>query len=262
VNNILDLRGRVALVTGAGQGVGAEVARYFAAHNCGAVVVNDFYLDRAEAIVEEIVQSGGKAVALQCDVGSYAEVSEAVSRAEQAVGPIGILVNNAGNAGPAHSIAVRRPFWQSEPDDWQPWLATSLSGVLNCCRAVVPGMIERKGGRIITVISDAGRVGDASLAVYAAAKAGAAGFMRSLAQGVGQFGITANCVSLAAIRTTSTEEIVKDEDVVRKMLRRYPIRRLGEPSDAAALILFLASDAASWITGQTYPVNGGFSFTL
>jgi 2-hydroxycyclohexanecarboxyl-CoA dehydrogenase len=262
VNNILDLRGRVALVTGAGQGVGAEVARYFAAHNCGVVVVNDFYLDRAEAIVEEIVRSGGQAVALQCDVGNYAEVSDAFSRAEQAAGPIDILVNNAGNAGPAHPIAVRRPFWQSEPDDWQPWLATSLSGVLNCSRAVVPAMIERKRGRIITVISDAGRVGDASLAVYAAAKAGAAGFMRSLAQGVGQFGITVNCVSLAAIRTTSTEEIVKDEDVVRKMLRRYPIRRLGEPSDAAALILFLASDAASWITGQTYPVNGGFSFTL
>ncbi len=262
MKDILDLRGRVALVTGAGQGVGAEVARYFAAHHCDAVVVNDFYRDRAEAVAEEIVRSGGHALALQCDVGDYAGVAAAFAKAAQAAGPIDILVNNAGNAGPAQSIAVRRPFWQSEPDDWQPWLATSLSGVLNCSRAAVPGMIERKHGRIITVVSDAGRVGDASLAVYAAAKAGAAGFMRSLAQGVGQFGITANCVSLAAIRTSSTEEIVKDEEMVRKMLRRYPIRRLGDPSDAAALILFLASDAASWITGQTYPVNGGFSFSL
>jgi 3-oxoacyl-[acyl-carrier protein] reductase len=262
MNDLLDLQGRTALITGAGRGVGAEIARFFAAHNAGPVIVNDYHFERAEAVAAQIEHLGGKAFPMQCDVSDYAAVAAAVAAAEEAVGGIDILVNNAGNAGPFASIADRQVFWETMPEDWQPWLGTSLFGVLNCTRAVVGSMVDRGYGRIVTIISDAGRVGDGSLAIYATAKAGVAGFCRSLAQATGRYGITANCVSLAAMNTDATADMISDDEMLRKLLRPYAIRRLGEPSDAAAAVLFLASDAASWITGQTYPVNGGFSFAM
>ena len=262
MNDLLDLQGRTALITGAGRGVGAEIARFFAAHNAGSVIVNDYHFERAEAVAAQIEHLGGKAFPMQCDVSDYAAVAAAVAAAEEAVGGIDILVNNAGNAGPFASIADRQVFWETMPEDWQPWLGTSLFGVLNCTRAVVGSMVDRGYGRIVTIISDAGRVGDGSLAIYATAKAGVAGFCRSLARATGRYGITANCVSLAAMNTDATADMISDDEMLRKLLRPYAIRRLGEPSDAAAAVLFLASDAASWITGQTYPVNGGFSFAM
>jgi 3-oxoacyl-[acyl-carrier protein] reductase len=135
-------------------------------------------------------------------------------------------------------------------------------GVLNATNAVVRGMVERGYGRIVTVVSDAGRVGEPNFVVYSGAKAGAAGFIRGLAKAVGEAGVTANCVALSAMRTPATEAITADEDAVRRLLRGYVIRRLGEPDDAANMALFLASDAASWITGQTYPVNGGYTMSV
>jgi 3-oxoacyl-[acyl-carrier protein] reductase len=124
---------------------------------------------------------------------------------------------------------------------------------------VLGGMVERGHGRIITVISDAARVGEPDLVVYSGAKAGAAGFMRAIAKAAGPHGVTANCVALGGIRTPAIEALLADAAFVKRLLRAYPVGRLGEPRDAAALIAFLASDAASWITAQTYPVNGGYS---
>jgi 3-oxoacyl-[acyl-carrier protein] reductase len=191
-------------------------------------------------------------------VADFDAVATGIARALNGAGAIDILVNNAGNAGPVTSISDRRPFWDTAPSDWGDWLATNFYGVLNCTHAVVGGMVERQYGRVVTVVSDAGRTGEPDLVVYSAAKAGSAGFIRALARSVGRFGVTANCVSLSAIRTPATRHTLEDEKTVAKMLRRYAIRRLGEPSDASAAILFLASDAASWITGQTYSVNGGY----
>jgi 3-oxoacyl-[acyl-carrier protein] reductase len=183
-----------------------------------------------------------------------------VASAAQQFGRIDVLINNAGNAGPAViDESSVKPFWETGPQDWARWMATNFYGVLNCCHAVVPGMLARKGGRIITMVSDAGRVGEPHLAVYSGAKAGAAGFMRGLARAVAHAGVTANCIALGATRTPGIEPMIADPENVKKMLRGYLIRRLGEPADAAAMILFLASDAGGWITGQTYPVNGGYS---
>jgi 3-oxoacyl-[acyl-carrier protein] reductase len=123
-------------------------------------------------------------------------------------------------------------------------------------------MVERGYGRVITVVSDAGRVGEPNLVVYSGAKAGAAGFMRGLAKAVGRAGVTANCIALSAMRTPATESMTADQAVLRKMLRGYVVRRLGEPDDAANMALFLASGASSWITGQTYPVNGGYAVAV
>ena len=258
MDDLLSLSGRTVLVTGAGQGVGRQVARHCAGHGA-QVVVNDFHPERAEAVAQEIRAEGGTAVAHGCDVTDYDGVQAMIARA----GGIDVLVNNAGNAGPVQdAMRPAPPFWETGPKEWEPWLGTNFYGVLNCARAAVPGMVERRRGRVITVISDAGRVGEPDLAVYSAAKAGAAGFSRALAKAVGRYHITVNCVALASMRTPGVATATENDDLVKSMLRSYVIRRLGEPDDAAALILFLASDAASWITGQTYPVNGGYSFAV
>src|ERR1700677_1462751 len=258
--NLLDLQGRVGLVTGAGQGVGRGVAIRFAENNAGGVVVNDFRLERAEAVAAEIEKLGVKAIAAQCDVTSFASVTAMFEKARAAFGKVDILVNNAGNAAADPGAVARKPFWEREPKDWEPFLGTNLFGVLNCVRIAGPEMIANKYGKIVTVISDAGRVGEPHLEIYSGAKAGAAGFMRAVAQNVGRAGITANCVALGATRTPAIERATSDPEAVKRMLKVYQIKRVGEPEDAANMILFLSSDASSWITGQTIPVNGGYSF--
>lgn len=263
MTDLLDLHGRTALVTGAGQGVGRRVALHFAEHGAGAVVINDFRIERAEAVAAEVRELGVRAVPVAYDVSDLDAVAAEVARATGELNrPVDILVNNAGNAGPNPTEAMNRPFWKQNPAEWHGYLGTNLYGVLNNVHAVLPGMIDGGYGRIVTVISDAGRVGEPGREAYSAAKGGAAGFMRAVAASTGRYGITANCISLAATRTPRTEQRFGDEERFKKMMSRYVIRRAGEPEDAANLILFLASDAAPWITGQTVPVNGGYSFAL
>jgi 2-hydroxycyclohexanecarboxyl-CoA dehydrogenase len=259
----LDLGGEVGLVTGAGQGIGAEVARLLSGHGA-AVAVNDYYRERADAVVAGITAEGGRAVSVPGDVTSYADVAAMVKQATAELGGLSILVNNAGNLG-AHPdpALMQTPFWELEPGAWDPIVAVNFDGVLNCCHAAVPVMIGAGGGgRIVTVISDAGRVGEPNLEPYSGAKAGAAGFMRGLARSVSRYGITANCVAAGATRTPLIEAALAagGEALENAMTRQYPLRRLGEAADVAAMVLFLCSPAASWITGQTYPVNGGYSF--
>lgn len=258
--DLLDLKGRVALVTGAGQGVGRETALLMAAHGAGTVVVNDYFEDRAAAVVREIESAGGRAHASAFDVGDLAAVQRGFAEIEAAVGSVDLLVNNAGNAGPTTELDTPPSFWETKPEDWDPWFRTNLFGVMNCCHAASAGMVARGYGRIVTVISDAARVGDGRFVAYSASKAGAAGFMRGLARAVGPHDVTANCVSLGAIQTPGLAKR-RDPERVARLLKRYVIQRVGEPEDAASLILFLCSDAAGWVTGQTYAVNGGYDFS-
>lgn len=260
--DLLNLKGKVALVTGAGQGVGRQVALYLAEHSAGGVVVNDYFQDRADAVAKEITDAGGKAIGVQADVTDLDSVTAMVAAGEDEFGQVDILVNNAGNAGPTASIEDATPFWETGPDDWAKWMDVNYYGVLHSTRAVLPGMVDRNYGRIVTVISDAGRVGEPHLVVYSGAKAGAAGLMRAVAKAVGRYAITVNSVALAAIETPTTASMMESADARKAMLRNYVIRRVGRPEDPAGLILFLASDAASWITGQTYPVNGGYSSAM
>jgi len=254
-----DMTRRTVLVTGGGQGVGQGVAA-LCAQRGARVVVNDYHLDRAAAVSEQISAAGGDAIALRCDVSDYDDVTTMVEHAVARFGRIDVLVNNAGNAGPAAgSLFDQPPFWETDPAEWTPWLSTNLFGVLNVTRACVPHMVAQRWGRVVTVISDAGRVGEANLVVYGGAKAGAAGFSRGLAKAVGRYGVTVNCVALGSMNTASVAEVTGDPTLLKQVLSGYSIRRLGEPDDAAEMIAFLGSDAASWITGQTYPVNGGYS---
>ena len=263
MSGILDLSGKVALITGAGQGVGRQIALHYAAHGADGVIVNDFFEDRARAVVEEIQARGGKAAAAPGDVTDLGIVKQMLRKAEEAFGRVDILVNNAGNAGAMPDPEARKPFWETGPDAWNSFIGVNLYGVINCASACIPAMIERRSGRIITIISDAGRTGEAGLEVYSAAKAGAAGFTRALARGLGRYQITANCIAIAATMTPAIEARLKaDPDQLKKMMEKYVIRRPGQPQDVANMALYLASAASDWITGQTYPVNGGFSFSM
>jgi NAD(P)-dependent dehydrogenase (short-subunit alcohol dehydrogenase family) len=254
----IDLSGRRALVTGAGQGVGRGIARTLAA--AGAeVIVNDLVEERAAAVVAEIHGDHGRASASAFDVTDWPAVDAAIER----LGVLDVVVNNAGNAGKADTLGFEemQPFAQEDPSAWEGFMRVNLFGVMYVTRAALPAMIEHGRGRIITIISDASRTGEAHMAAYAAAKAGAGGLMRSVAREVARSGITANCIALGSINQTERPTEVEEEQLAY-LIKRYPIRRRGLPSDIANLAVFLASDLAPWITGQTIPVNGGYSMAL
>ncbi len=252
----IDLTGHRALVTGGGQGVGEEIALTLA--RAGAhVLVNDLVFERAERVVGLIEEAGGHASPAVFDVTDYDAVHEAVN-----ADLVDILVNNAGNAGRATTMGREdlRTLVDTEPADWEGFIRVNMYGVMYAVRAALPGMIEAGWGRVVTVISDAARVGETHMPAYAAAKAAAAGFSRAVAREVGRHAITVNCVSLG---TMNTQGIPPEEDEMgAPMVKRYAIRRRGLPTDVAAMVTFLASPQAEWITGQTYPVNGGYSFAL
>jgi 3-oxoacyl-[acyl-carrier protein] reductase len=226
------------------------------------ILVNDIRAEQADAAVAELRAAGGKAEALPFDVTAWPQVADAVG----AAGTVDILVNNAGNAG-AEGFTGLVNFVDSDPADWHRFFAVNLFGVMHCTKAALPSMIAAGSGRIVTIVSDAARNGEAKLSAYAAAKAGAAGFCRSIAREVGRHAITVNCISLGNIATTSTyippETMTPDEEAREAaFLRPYVIRRRGQPDDVAGLVTYLASPMAEWITGQTYALNGGYTFSL
>ena len=264
-DDLLDLKGQVAFVTGAGQGAGRGIAHTLARHSAGGVAVNDYVLERAEAVAAEIQALGVNSVPVQADVGDHASVVAAFATARAALGPVTILVNNAGNAGPEATMAGSPPFWETVPGEWDRFFRTNLFGVMNCCHVALPQMIEQQRGRIVTIVSDAGRIGEARLAAYAASKAGAAGFVRSIAKESGRYGITCNAISLSTLAPAMDAETLAAfvaSEPMKAQLSHYTVRRFGTPDDVASMVLFLCSDAAAWITGQTYPVNGGYSFAM
>ncbi len=237
--------GRTALVTGGGRGIGRGIALALA--DAGAsVVVNDFYAERADAVASEIRAAGGKAVGVAADVTDLSAVRSLVAAGEKALGPIDILVNNAGI--PADGF-VPAKFRDMDPKDWDKFLRLNLYGVLHCVKATVDGMCERRFGRIVTISSEAWRVGSAwGISMYAAGKAGAIGFMRQLACEVGPMGVTANCVALGEMDNLPMAE---------HLAKRYPTLRLGRGDDVGAAVVYLASKEAEWVTGQVLALNGG-----
>ena len=255
----IDLEGRTALVTGAGQHVGRAIACALA--RAGArVVVNDIVPERADRVVREIEEAGGQGVVAVFDVTDVPGVHRNVG----SLAP-DILVNNVGNTGAGNppgevTIQISR-FLESDPAEWDGLFAVNLFGVMHCTRAALPSMVERSWGRVITIISDAARVPERGMAAYAAAKAGAAGFSRAVAAEVGRSGVTVNCVSLGTIESEHSQA-AQNKELYKKMLSPYLAPRLGQPDDPASLVTFLASAHADWITGQTYPVNGGYSPAL
>lgn len=244
---MFDLTGRVALVTGAGQGVGAGIARVLAARGA-AVAVNDLFEERAGAVADRISAAGGRVRAVPFDATDAAAVQAGVERVAGSLGPVEVLVNNAG-VPPGMGL---EPFRSMAPGAWARFIDLNLYAVLHCTRAVLDGMCERGFGRIVTISSGAGQVGlPIGVALYGAGKGGAISFMRHLAMEVARSGVTANTLALGLMDNQ------RDEASVAGLASTVPVGRLGRPEDVGAAVAFLASDEASWITGQTIGVNGG-----
>lgn len=242
---MFELSDKTALITGAGQGVGLGIATALSQQGA-SVVINDISVEKAEQAAEEIKSSGGSALPCPFDVTDLGQVTAAIGKLS---GNIDILINNAGNAG--DSEMAMTPFVEMDPQQWNRFININLYGVLNCTKAVLNGMYEREWGRIITVSSDAGRVGlGINVSLYGAAKAGAAHFMRHLAVEAGPQGVTCNILSLGLMNNVP-------EEFAGPIIRSIPARRLGDPMDIGHAAVYLASDEASWVSGATLQITGG-----
>jgi len=242
---MFDLTGKVALVTGAGQHVGRGIAEALALQGA-AVAVNDIVEARAKEAAEAIEANGGRAIAAASDATDLDAVKAMVAQVESELGPVDVLVSNAGNSGA--NPAIPRKFVEMDPADWNQYVDINFYAVLNGIHAVLPGMIERQRGRIITISSDAGRQGiNMGMSIYSGGKAGALGFQRSLACEVGKHQVTVNAVSLGMI----------PGDWDPGPPKGIPLGRYGAPADVGPAVVYLASDEASWVTGQILSVNGG-----
>jgi len=246
----LGLKGKVALVTGGGRDVGREIAMTLAAAGATVAVNYNSSATEAEAVVADIQKAGGQARAYRANVGNYAEVKNMVDTLVQDFGRIDILVNNAG-------VVISERFVNSTPDQWAKQIDVDLYGTIHTCHAVAPYMVKQNGGRMITLAGDSSRVGENGIAIAAAARAGGIALMKSLAKELGRNNVTANAISLGLIETShsNAEFLAANRE---KIVKQYPLRRIGAPTDVAPTVVFLASDAASWITGQVLSVNGGF----
>lgn len=247
----LGLDGRVALVTGASRDTGRAIALSLAAE--GAVVAVNYRSspEAAQEVVGAITAAGGRAAAYGADVGDKGAVDAMVAAIVAAHGRIDIVVNNAG-------VALRQRFGDSTPADWQAQVNAGLYGPVHTSHAALPHMTRNNWGRILVFAGDSSRVGEAGLALAAAARAGAIALAKSLAKEYGRFGVTANAISLGLVETSHSdpEWLAANRE---KILRNYPVRRLGTPDDVAPMVTLLASEAGAWITGQTVSINGGFA---
>lgn len=245
------IAGRVALVTGAGGGVGRAIAMHMA--RAGAQVwVNDLDAERAEKVCWEIEEEHEVARPVIADVCDRADVE----RMARETGALDILVNNAGI--PPEGITIK-PFVETGPEEWDPLVRLNLAAVLDVTRTYLPAMLERGWGRVLTIVSDAGRRGEPNQVVYGAAKAAAMGFARGLAAEVGGHGVTVNCISLGTVKHGPlADAIARHPELEARLARRYPAGRIGRVEDPAPLAVLLCSDAGAWITGQVYPVDGGY----
>ena len=243
---MIDLTGRVALVTGASRGIGRAIATALARE--GALVVAAARGDHARGTVDEITGSGGKADLLSLDVTDPAAPDTAMAATVGAHGRLDILVNNAGITKDQLMLRMKR-------DDWDAVVGTNLTSVFALTQAALKPMLKQRGGRIICISSVVGQGGNAGQANYAASKAGLIGFAKSVAQEVASRGITVNVVAPGLIDTDMTRAITGSAH--EEWAAKIPLKRLGTPADIAAAVCFLASDEASYITGQVLAVNGG-----
>ncbi|MCX6737943.1 MAG: SDR family NAD(P)-dependent oxidoreductase [Candidatus Parcubacteria bacterium] len=253
---MFNLNGKVAIITGARRGMGRTHSMLLA--QAGAkVVVSDIDLKECEQVVEEIKNADGEAMAIKCDVTNKKDIDQMVKRTIDEFGKIDILVNNAG-------ICQFKPFVDLTDEDWEKTININLRGYYWCAKAVVPGMIKQKSGRIINIASIAAGqigVGFAGLTHYGASKGGIVAFTESLALELAPYNITVNAIAPGAIDTPMAAASKTDSKVLEASMARIPLRRMGKPEEISSLVVFLASDEASYITGDMIVADGGYVST-
>jgi 2-hydroxycyclohexanecarboxyl-CoA dehydrogenase len=254
-HSMCNLDGKTVVVTGGGGGIGGAACRRFGAEGA-KVAVFDMNLEAAQKVADAITAAGGVAQAFQCDITDRAQVDAAVAAAEVALGPIAVLVNNAG-------WDVFKPFVKTHPDEWSKLIAINLTGALHMHHAVLPGMVARNYGRIVNIASDAARGGSSGEAVYSACKGGLVALSKTLAREHARHQITVNVVCPGPTDTALLAGVVDGARDPAKLLEAFrsaiPMGRLGQPDDLASAIAFFASDDAGFITGQVISVSGGLT---
>jgi 2-hydroxycyclohexanecarboxyl-CoA dehydrogenase len=246
---------QTVVVTGGGGGIGGATSRRFGSEGA-RVAVFDLNLEAAEKVASAIRAEGGKAEAFKCDITDRASVDAAVAAAEANLGPIDVLVNNAG-------WDVFKPFTKTEPAQWDKLIAINLTGALHMHHAVLPGMAARKKGRIVNISSDAARVGSSGEAVYAACKGGLVAFSKTIAREHARHGITVNVVCPGPTDTALFADYKQGagnpEKLMEAFTRSIPLGRIGQPDDLPGAVLFFASSDAAFVTGQVLSVSGGLT---
>ena len=249
------LSGKTVIVTGGAGGIGGATCRRFAVEGA-KVAVFDMHLAAAQKVADEINASGGTAVAFNCNITDRAQVDAAVSGATLQLGPIDVLVNNAG-------WDIFKPFTKTVPEEWEKLIAINLTGALHMLHAVLPGMAAKGAGRIVNIASDAARGGSSGEAVYSACKGGLVALSKTLAREHARHNITVNVVCPGPTDTALLAGVAEGASNPEKLLDAFkkaiPLGRLGQPDDLAGAIVFLSSDDASFITGQVLSVSGGLT---
>jgi 2-hydroxycyclohexanecarboxyl-CoA dehydrogenase len=249
------LDNKTVIVTGGGGGIGGATCRRFASEGA-KVAVFDMNFEAAQKVVDGIKAAGGVAQAFKCDITNRAEVDAAVAAAESALGPIAVLVNNAG-------WDVFKPFVKTVPEEWSKLIAINLTGALHMHHAVLPGMVQRNAGRIVNIASDAARGGSSGEAVYSACKGGLVALSKTLAREHARHNITVNVVCPGPTDTALLAGVAEGARDPAKLIEAFrsaiPLGRLGQPDDLASAIVFFGSDDASFITGQVISVSGGLT---
>ena len=244
----MNLNSKVAIVTGAGQGIGRGIAIQLARSGASLAVV-DVDAARAETVTKEIKDLGHAALAIHADVTDFDQVKRMVEGTLEEFHQIDILVNNAGITGRT------LPLTKLEVSDWDEVMDVNLRAVFLCCKAVIDHMIERGYGRIVSIASVAGKEGNPTLIPYSTSKAGVIGLTKALAKEVTEYDIRVNCVSPAVIGTPLLDDMAPS--TVEYMISKIPLGRVGKPEEVAVVVNFLASDLASFVTGQCYDISGG-----
>lgn len=245
----MQLAWRVALVTGGTRDVGRQISVSLAGEGAHVAVHYQRSAEEAEAVVAEIKANGGRAAAFQADIASLESVQGMINSVVAEFGGLDIVVNNAG-------LAIRKPFKSTTPEEWRSQIDVNLLGAIHICHAAMAHLEKGGNGRIVAIVGDSSRVGEAGLSIVGAARAGVIGLMKSLAREMGRSGITANTVSLGLVETGHDPAWLEANR--EKLVKFYPTRRLGQAEDIAPTVVLLASPLSGWITGQVISVSGGY----